>query len=95
MQQQQALLGSYPNAAVQQPYGRSVGNSAQQLFGPHAVNGMQHTQQQARPGSPYTEQQARQFEQPLQPSSDRLGITPMQLAMLQQQRMQQNRSPQK
>ena len=95
MQQQQALLSNFPGAAMQQAYGRSAGNAMQQSYGQPLGNPMQLSQQQARPASPYAEQQSRQHEQQLQASPDRSGITPMQLAMLQQQRMQQNRSSQR
>ena len=95
LQLQQALLGNVPGAAMQQPYGRSARSAMQPLYLQTVGNAMQQSQQQARPPSPYAEQQSRQNEQQLQASPDRLGITPMQLAMLQQQRVQQNRSPQR
>lgn len=81
--QQQALLGNLPagtNTLQQQQYGLNAGNSMQQQQG--------GLMQQLQQGSPYTQQQSRQ---PVQATPDRLGITPMQLAMLQQQRMQQSR----
>lgn len=71
----------------QQQYGINAPNSMQQPYGLNATN-VALQQQQA---NAYVQQQGRQ---PLQATPDRLGITPMQLAMLQQQRMQQNRSPQ-
>ena len=88
-QQQQAMLGSLSAAAnmQQQQYGLKAVSSMQQPYGATAAYAVMQQQQ----ASPYAQQQGRQ---PLQASPDRLGITPMQLAMLQQQRMQQNRSPQ-
>lgn len=87
--QQQAMLSSFPAAVnlQQHQYGLNAASLQQQQYGLSAGNAIVQQQQ----ASPYAQQQSRQ---PMQTTPERLGITPMQLAMLQQQRMQQNRSPQ-
>ena len=102
LQQQQLNSGSYAAASMQQQQLRHVSpylaaNVLQQQAGVNGLGygiggvrqqGMQQQHSQARQNVPGSMQN----QQAMQPTPDRLGITPMQLAMLQQQRLQQGQA---
>ncbi len=89
--QQQARPGSpYLPANAQPLQQQQVGMNALA----YNITGMrQQGVQQQMQGGPYAAG-GLQREQPVQATSGRLGITPMQLAMMQQQRLQQGRANQ-
>jgi len=105
-QQQQLNTGQYAAAAARQQQPRpgspylpaNAQPLQQQQVGMNALaygmTGMRHQGvQQQMQGGPYAAG-GLQREQPTQATSGRLRITPMQLAMMQQQRLQQGRANQ-
>ena len=105
-QQQRVNIGQYAAAAARpqqarpgSPYLPATAQplQQQQLGMNTLAYGMTGVQdqgvQQQMQGAPYAAGRL-QREQPMQATSGRLGITPMQLAMMQQQRLQQGRANQ-